>query len=461
MKYNKYRARLIKTTAILIILTILITMFTSTIFASEDSSNNSKEKLDWNIEGYPNSENKNKWFAEDVFYHKVRRNLYYDEDIYYDSENKRKKERQFLRATFFVDDDVELELLSLDNLMSGITVYSDSGSISMLDVDFINDELHKIQAEYSDSENIQDEKIKEFIDKYIFIKDSNNRATLYIPVKPLMPNMTYNVQINANIVVDNKSYDGNDSYTWDFKTMPVPSASEEGVIIQSVIEDYDVTKPLIIYGKDFVQSNTEVFFNDTRAYRTRVRQYRGDAKYGEDREAKENEEKSEVDQYLEIYLPRGRNKLKPGLYNIIIENSRNHSVEIYGALSIIPESNKKIPVEEDKYSTKTPYGFVRGSSIIELVRLDYKDPVKEEILKRQLANYTLKSPIVETVGRRYYVYTLEIPVEQGVYKNYRVLKYDESRRTWVEEDCYINDVDQRAIVTNTNLGIFVVVEPKY
>ena len=69
----------------------------------------------------------------------------------------------------------------------------------MLDVDFINEILYDMKTDSNDPENSENSKAKEtqeFIDKYIFIKDSinKNKATLY-PLKPLMANMTYNVSI--------------------------------------------------------------------------------------------------------------------------------------------------------------------------------------------------------------------------------------------------------------------------
>ena len=47
--------------------------------------------------------------------------------------------------------------------------------------------------------------------------------------------------------------------------MAVPSISDNGVNIQTVVEDYDYNIPIKIFG-DFFYSNTiEVFFNDEKA----------------------------------------------------------------------------------------------------------------------------------------------------------------------------------------------------
>ena len=69
---------------------------------------------------------------------------------------------------------------------------------------------------------------------------------------------------------------------------------------------------------------------------------------------------------------------------------------------------------------------------------------------------------MEAVGFGIYRHSLEIPVEQGVYEDYKVLRYAELSRIWIEEDrYYIDKVDQRVNVVTFNSGIFVVVESKY
>ena len=448
-------------------------------FDDENSNEKSEEEspeLEWDIVGYPDSADKNKWFDEEAFYHETKHDLYYDKDIYYDSENDHRKKRQFLRVYFSVDEvKAELEFEgrgSLNNLIDSVTVCSDSSTISMLDADFINNKLHEIEAEYGDSEDDKTKKIQDFIDEYIFIKDdiNKNEAVLYIPVIPLMSNMKYSVRLDSGVVKAKHEGEDIDNHPleWSFKAMAVPSVSEGDVIVQSVAENYDVTEPIIIFGKYF-DSYVEVFFNDVRAHRIRVyedEQKKHSTKQEDNiyhnKEDEDSEDNDDIDQYIEIYLPRGRNKLRSGLYNIIIENSRNHSVELYGVLSVVPRARGRAPTEEYKYGTKTPYGSVRGSSRMELIRLDHKEPIKEETLRRQLSQYILRSPIVETSGSSYatYIYTLEIPYTNGIASRLKVLRYDEFLRRWVEESCYINNVDHRVIVTTFNRGAFVVVESK-
>ena len=68
---------------------------------------------------------------------------------------------------------------------------------------------------------------------------------------------------------------------------------------------------------------------------------------------------------------------------------------------------------------------------------------------------------METNGEYYsYIYALEIPYESGNEAEFKVLRYNEILGKWTEIDFYINNVDKRVVVLNSNPGIFVVVESK-
>lgn len=519
MKFYKYKSGITKLAVIIVILMMLDGIAIPAVFADgtlaegigntkedqkqeddilgEDENPDLEVELYWDVDGNQDSRGNNIWFAEEAFYHTKRPTLYYDENVYYDNDNNRRKERQFVSVTFYVygedAENLELEFSNLDNLMNPalIDILGESSRISMVDIDFIKNKVYQIESEYSGSEDIPEElskeliekKTREFIEDYIFIRDKNNRrkASLYIPVKPLMPNMEYSVKLGPDLITAIKE-DGssilqtNPSRNWTFKTMPAPAVLERNLIVESVIEDYDVMEPIIIFGKYFDPGNIEVYFNNVRAHRIRAyedKEKRHSRANTEEAKGKNHNNKGqgdggdyrsndEVDQYLKVYLPRGRNKLGPGLYNITIENSRNHSIKFYGALSVVPRASRSMPREENIFGTRTPYGSVNGNSRVDLVRLDHKEPVQEEILRKELVQYSLKSPIVEAVGAySTYIYTLEIPVEEGRYEEYKVLRYDSFSRSWLEEDFYyINKLDKRAIVAGSQPGIFVVVEPR-
>lgn len=421
MSYYKYKDKLVKGLAVLIASILLLGAFAPIVSAEEDEETNLPIEI---RTVYPESKYEDDWFDQETLYHDIR-----------DSQTR---DRLFLKVVFN-DENNDLVFdysMGLKKLRDFTTVYSNSSNISMIDIEFL-DNIDSMDA---------DDK-KDFIDKYIFRKGAaNKRDYLYIPIKPLMPHMTYSVTLEQGIV-RNSDGNENDILTWNFNTMAIPSVSEKDVLVQSVIEDYNVNEPIIINGEFFYSPTVDVYFNDIRAYRIR------------------SLEDSEGEEYLEVYLPRGRNKLDPGLYDITIENSYNHSKWLYGILSVVTESDNKIPEEENKYSTNTPYGNVSEIRRLESIRLDHAEPVKEQILRRQLSQYTLKSPLIQVGNRESSIYTsfaLEIPIDSGIYENFRVLRYDETTRIWTEDTSYyVDKVNQRVGGIVFGTGIFVVVEPKY
>lgn len=440
---DKFKKRLALVIAILMFLGVLVGAIAPVVFAEtrgeeqkqeqeedkeeteddEDEDEDEEENPPIIMGVYPESVNGDRWFNENLLYHDIR-----------DSQTRGK---YFLKVTFDnTDNDLEFNGRAGLSTLMNTAIYSDSSNISMLDVEFLND----IAA-------MEDDERQLFIDRYIFRKDNGNkRAYLYIPIKPLMAHMTYSVTLEQGMVYKGDSSNG--SFTWNFNTMAEPSVTEDDILIQSVIEDYDVNEPIIIRGEFFYSPTIEVYFNDIRADRVRIRR---DDQNGE---------------YLEVYLPRRRDKLRRGMYSITVENSYDHSKYLYGTLSVVGKSYNRLPEEKDKYGINTPYGIISGYSSMEAIRLDHSEPVKDELLKKHLTKYNLKSPIIEVDSKHYNTYMpmLIIPIDQGEYENYDVLKYSDFSRAWEylnTNDFYIDKVDQRAIITGVNSGIFVVVERKY
>lgn len=417
MSYHNYKTKLTRTIATLMASIALVGASVPVVFAEEVLN---PPKV---INIFPESRNESQWFNE--------------ENLHHDIWDTQTRNRLFLKVSFDnKDNNLSFDYLTgITKLKDFTTVYSDSSNVSMVDIEFLND-----------IDSMDSEKKKLFVERYIFRKDTaNKKSYLYIPIKPLMSHMTYSVTLGQGIVYTDKGQ-GNDSLTWNFNTMAIPSVAEKDVEVQSVIEDYDVNEPIIITGKFFYGPAVEVYFNDVRAHRVRVI------------------EDDEGEEYLEVYLPRGRNKLDPGLYDITVENSYNHSKWLYGTLSVVSEAEGRMPVENSSLGTTTTYGIVSGARRAEIIRLDHSEPVREQVLRKQLHQYNLKSPIVEVDGIRYdtYEFHIEIPIEQGEYRNYKVLKYDELLRAWTEERHYdIDRIDQRAIITTLSPGTFVVVESQY
>ncbi len=406
--------------------------------------------------------------------------------------------RYFLKVTF---EDIDGELIFNDtngitNLL-GSAILSSNSTVNYLDTDFLQQVLSNPS-----------------LMEHIFNKDRIKReAYLYIPVELLDPQATYQVIIPEGVVANDaaESERYNESIQWSFTTKAVPSVTEDDIIIQSVIENYNSDVPLIIYGDLFYAPTVEVYFNDIRADYVRL------------------VETEDGERYLEVYLPSGRDRLRTGLYNIIVQNSENHQVETLGTLSVVPrgghipqegirikESNRREEVVEivarsEDTLTLNRYGtdrsieldldelmgndtlvrkiqFLDGSSIRELstyskwanvdiynirvlggrreentVYVGRTEAFLADNLKRNLQNYNIKSDIIQVIGDNVVFESIymEIPYTTGNENNFKVLRYDQALRSWTEEGFYINNIDKKVIVTSYNPGMFVVVEPKY
>lgn len=216
--------------------------------------------------------------------------------------------RYFIRITF---EDAEDKLFFNDydglNYLRTSRLFPEGAShANLIDLDFLN---------YINS--LSSGERQEYIKEYIFNKNTSaGEAYLYIPVRFLQSGTRYEVVINPNIVLaENEGVQaGNGLITWTFNTMQIPYIVD--ISPGSVPENYDTQEPIVIKG-GFFADDVDVYFGDTRAYRVYVRNHDGES-------------------YLEVYLPRGNNRLEPGMYNVSIENSRNHGQLYYGVFSVVP-----------------------------------------------------------------------------------------------------------------------------
>ncbi|ABW20136.1 hypothetical protein [Alkaliphilus oremlandii] len=405
--------------------------------------------------------------------------------------------RYFLKVTFEdIDGKLEFNATSgLTNLLNSEILGSGS-TTNYLDTEF----LAAVSANSS------------MINDYIFNKDRVKReAYLYIPIKLLNPQATYEVTVPAGVVTNDSTEMDNLVIRWNFTTKAIPSVGEKHIVVQSIVEDYDPGEPLIIYGDFFYHPTVTVYFNDVKAYDVELITSADGSKY------------------LEVYLPRGRNKLKAGLYNITVQNSEDHKRETYGTLSIVPggehvpedgirvkDSDRSKEVVElvfkgenivylNRYSSNSDIKlsldelmstdvllrkihFSKDGSIESLktyskwanINMDYIninsgrseesyvylgriEPFLQQSLKNSLYNYNIKSELIQVTSNNisFEKLYIELPYEKGIENNFKVLRYDETLRSWTEErSYYINNVDQRAIITSSKNGIFVVVESK-
>ncbi|MDK2799350.1 MAG: hypothetical protein PWP27_1783 [Clostridiales bacterium] len=404
--------------------------------------------------------------------------------------------KYFMKITFY-DIDGNLALNDF-NAIRNSTVYAQGSGVNLLDTDCLND--------ISGLSNRND---------YVFEKNRQAReAYLYIPIKPLRTNTTYDVTISPDIVhfADIiSSGSGNLAISWSFTTMAVPAVKD--VLIGTVVEDYDEDQPIILTGDLFYSDTVTVYFNGIEADRVWVR-----------------ENPATKEKYLEVYLPDGSNRLKPGLYNVIVQNDDNHQRMLYGAFSVVREGENipneeyrikekeregeirsKIKVSEDTLMLKSTYTNdtklefdldelmgedvlirkiqYRGSNrdrIEELItqskwadialydvtldpaadsrdiiiRLGRVEPGVAQVLKTKLRRKAVKSEFIQVTGEAFKLSSiaLTIPFKNSDGENIKVLRYDEETRNFYEEGFSVNFIDRTVKVTSKRPGIFLVVE---
>lgn len=448
-----------------------------------------------------------------------------DTDVWYDETelNRRRidgEDRYFLKITFKDLDldgdgigeleirqatasDDSIEYLGLSRLMEESSVTAVGSSKSLIDTDFIRDVI----AALADEDKSRSKK-SEYLE-YIFEKDSKeDEAYLYVPVKLLSSQTTYNVKVASNVVVYSGGGDGNDSITWSFTTMADPVITD--MIVGTVGEDYDEDEPLIITG-EFFYDDVEVYFNDIEAEYVDV------------------EEDDDGIIYLEVYLPDGNDRLEPGIYNIFIANDESHRRKLYGVFSVVKEGDvipteeyiptdvsvgevrAEIKVSENAVILKSKYADddeveldldeLMGKNVLVrkiVVEGDEDDEIEELITKSRWANIDLYEVSLEddseddeltiTLGRIESAYSqalkrklngkaiksefirvgidnctidkvvLQIPFERANPRKLKILRYDEDTRNFYIEEMRINLVDRVVTVESKEAGIFVVVE---
>ena len=428
---------------------------------------------------YPLSTDTSKWFDEKALKHTLSDGL--TKDIY------------FVKAVF-KDIEDNLKFSGLDNLKNCI-IRPINGSGNLLDMDFINKIL-----------DMEDSLRDETINKYIFVRNTDE-VTLYLPMKELRAQTTYEVTLASQLV----SYDniedqlGNEIITWTFTTTTTPFVDK--ISTGSIPENYDASIPLIIYGDFFYGDTISVYFNDIKASLGK-----------------------KTMETLEVYLPSGSHRLKAGIYDILVQNDANHQRTIHGSLGVVKageallgdgyivkktiskgeirsdvklsqdtlllssrynndaylridldewmgedvlvreirfdgDSRYKIGMMEtkSKWADITLYelALAHGSPNGEInLRLGRSEPEVMKSLRTRLRNQVVRSEFIQVTGEnlRFKNIFLSIPIQKGVSKNLKVYRYDEETRSFYEEPATINLVDQRAELFTSNKGIFVIIE---
>lgn len=430
---------------------------------------------------YPQANSSGKWYDENELLHDI------DDSI--------TQGRKFLKVTF-EDIDGKLKFNDTDGINNLLNSVVNVGSANNnLDIDFLN----------IISGN------QEYISKYIFTKDRSKReAYLYIPVKNIIPQSTYNIDIKEGVVQNDSIQMDNDKIYWKFTTMANPDVIDKDVIIKTVGEEYDEDEPLIIYG-NFFYGTPDVYFNKIQA------------------EAVKPEVDSQGKTYLKVYLPDKSDRLEPGLYNIIIENDNNHTKTLYGALSVVKQGeyipNEKYKVKDDtskgeiredikvsentlmlksKYADESELEFDlddlmgedvlvrsikyegdKNDTISELITkskwaditiygLTAQDYSEDEVtvnlgrvepsviqsIQRKLVNVSVKSEFIQVTGENFGISSISvsIPYKNSDGRNLKILRYDEEMRNWYTADINVDFINKKAITISKKPGIFAVVE---
>lgn len=427
---------------------------------------------------YPSSENGRPWYDEKGLSH--------------DTEDGVTKGKYFIKAVFY-DADGKLELGNLEDLKNCIVRVS-GGTGNLVDTQWLSDILGE-----------GEEKIKEYKDKYFFVK-GNQETALYIPIKDLRAQTTYQVILPPDLVYYTDTYVGNDSMEWTFTTTSIPQVQE--ISLGTVPEDYDEDEPFYIKGDFFdTQGNVKVYFNEIEAEDVKV----------------------VSDTLLELYLPSGRDRLEPGTYDIIVENDKNHQRTVYGSLSVI-QAGEFVPNEEYKVKDEGSQGEVRGflkrsadtlflspSHIDEkelnidldevmgkdvyIRKIQYEgdrrykigilktasqwaditiygltldddaeddeislsvgrtEPIVAKTLKEKLRGKGILSEFIQISGENFKMdrARISIPLKYGSAKNVKILRYDEGTRSFYEQQGTVNLVDGKVEMLSPAKGIFVAV----
>ncbi|WIV12252.1 hypothetical protein [Proteiniborus sp. MB09-C3] len=178
----------------------------------------------------------------------------------------------------------------------------------------------------------------------------DGKSTITIQTKGLSPNTEYYINIGEGLVSLTVA-DPNDSsktataYTppvnIEFTTRTFPQV--DSIIVGSVTENYNEKEPIIIKGDFFVNTSYDyvtVYFNSTEAH---------DVDILSDKYLEET--------YLRVYLPRGKNRLIPGTYDIVVSNGYDHETVLLSAFSVVEEGHH-LPNETERLNSTTRIGDV-------------------------------------------------------------------------------------------------------
>lgn len=196
-----------------------------------------------------------------------------------------------------------------------------------------NENLIDFESTFEDTEESGD-----------ILKRGDGESTLILKTKGLNPNTDYNLIIGEGLVsltiIDSEDPSKTTilfapAITIGFKTRTFPQV--DIVITGSVSENYDEREPILIKGNYF-NDIVHVYFNDIPAYD--VYQIKDDLL---------------GNYYLKVYLPRGRNRLNVGTYDITVSNGTDHETVLLSAFSVVKEG-AHLPNERERLKSQLRMG---------------------------------------------------------------------------------------------------------
>ena len=214
------------------------------------------------------------------------------------------------------DDKANISLNS--GVLAGIMLYASGTSENLIDFDNTDTELTRGDGEYTLT--IRTFGLNTNTEYYLIISEGLVSLTITDSNDPSKTATAYSPSINIH-----------------FKTRTSPYV--DAVITGSVSENYDEREPIIITGKDF-NDIVSVYFNDIPAYDVVLVEGSG-----------------LTETYLKVYLPRGRNRLDVGTYDITVSNGSGHETVLLSAFSVIKEGNA-LPTEKERPKSKLGIGNI-------------------------------------------------------------------------------------------------------
>lgn len=415
--------------------------------------------------------------------------------------------KYFMKITY---EDIDGKLafdksLGLSLLRDASTVYGQGSSNSMIDSEFISSIIDKDQSTRN-----------AMIDQYIFTKNRTLReAYLFIPIRQLQASLSYNVMISPSILSNDAVGGTSDAVTWAFSTMHKPVVFSNNTF--SVPEGYDSDQKIIITGSNFYPSSVKVYFNEIPARAVNVMTDSSGNQYLEvylPYYSTDSSSALRAGTYsITVSNDANHERISYGALSVIkreiytldkdagYKGSSEYGVVKYDYkvsedtldLSYMSSTTSLITLNlddimgTDVWTRKIKYTYTfswvtinklqtlskwanialhdltlkpstsGGDAILKLGRVD---AALAQTLKSKLEGKKVKSEMIQVTGDNFSasMYDMVIPFTNSNGNSLKVMRYDESSRSWLNQEGSIDRTEKAVRFTSFKPGIFVVVE---